>query len=155
MKTLLLLTCIVILSANLAFAQGGVIVFFGDPGGTDCNLWDNVTGLCLYYVFHFLHGGATASQFSATKPACFGAMWLNDTSVFTVKIGDSQSGVAIGYGQCMPAPTHILTINYFCQATTGSCSEYRAGPYPAVASGKIEVVDCNDNLIYGDAICSV
>jgi len=149
MKKALLLTLVLMVSASMAFAQGGSVGIFADAGGTDCNLADVLPGLTPYYVVHVYHAGATASQFSAPIPTCMvAAIWLSDTAVFGVTIGNSQTGVAIGYGTCQVAPTHVLTINYFVQGLTPACCRYPVLPDPNVPSGKIEVTDCGFNPLF-------
>lgn len=145
----LLLVFALMFAAVSAQAQGGTIMVFSDTNGLDCDFHDNAPGLCPFYVLHFAMPGATASQFAAPKPSCYLATYLSDTSVFAVTIGNSQSGVAIGYGACLPAPVHILTINYFCQGLTQECCFYDVVADPATPSGQIEVVDCSENLLIG------
>jgi hypothetical protein len=149
MKIVMLFLLIVALGAGAALAQPGVIGLFSDPQGIDCDLFDTLPGLCTYYVFHHSTPGATASQFSAPLPACMLVTHLSDTAVFPVTIGNSQFGVAIGYGTCLTAPIHILSINVFCQGLTPACCYYSVLPDPAVMSGQIEVVDCSNNLLHG------
>lgn len=148
MKKALLLTLVLMLAASMAFAQGGSIGVFSDAGGSSCNLTDAAPGLLSFYVVHVLTPGATASQFSAPMPACMlGASYLSDTGIFPVTIGSSQTGVAIGYGACLAAPIHCLTINYFGGGLTTPCCYYGVYPDPNLTSGNIEVVDCTENLI--------
>lgn len=149
MKKALLLTLVLMLGASMAFAQGGSIGVFADPAGSSCNLTDAAPGLLSFYAVHVLTPGATASQFSAPKPACMAsATYLSDTGVFPVTIGNSQNGVAIGYGACLAAPIHVLTINFFGSGLTPACCYYGVFADPNLASGQIEVVDCAENLIY-------
>jgi len=152
MRFAVVLVLIVLLSTSAAFAQGigGVVGLFADPGGTMCNLWDTIPGLLSVYVVHIWHDGATVLQFSAPQPDCFIGIWLSDTIVFPVTIGNSQTGVVIGYGYCASAPTHVLIINYFVQALTGPCCPYRVLPDPSLPSGQIEVWDCASNLVFAD-----
>ena len=149
MKKALLLTLVLMLSASMAFAQAGSVGLFADMGGTDCNLPDVAPGLTPYYAVHVYHAGATACQFAAPMPACMTATYLSDTAVFGVTIGNSQTGVAIGYGTCQGAPTYVLAINYFTSGTTPPCCLYPVVPDPNVASGKVEVVDCTNALLFG------
>ena len=163
MKKTLLFTLVLMLSASMAFAQGGSIGVFADAAGTSCNLIDGAVGLLSFYVVHTLTPGASASQFYAPMPACMvAATYLSDGSVFAVTIGNSQDGVAIGYGACLVAPIHVLTINFFGGGATTPCCYYGVFPDPLVASGQIEVVDCAENLLFatggigivnGDATC--
>ncbi len=149
MKKAALLTIAMLCVASLVFAQGGSIGVFGDPGGTDCNIIDAAPALLSVYVVHVNVPGATASQFAAPAPACMAsASYLSDGSVFPVTIGNSQTGVAIGYGACYAGPVHILTINFFGSGLTTACCYYEVVPDPLVASGQIEVVDCVENLLF-------
>jgi hypothetical protein len=149
MKTFLVVLLILALGAGAALAQAGGIGLYSDPQGIDCDLFDTVPGLCTYYVFHQMTPGAIASQFSAPLPGCMLATYLSDTAVFPVTIGSSQTGVAIGYGACIAAPIHILSINVFCQGLTSACCYYPVLPDPQTLSGQIEVVDCANNLLIG------
>ena len=131
---------------------GGLIGLFADPQGTNCNFLYGGPGLLAVYVVHTRTVGATASQFSAPIPACWtNALWLSDTGIWPINIGNSQTGVALGYGTCQVGPMHIYTINYFVQGPpAGTCCYYPVLPDPHVASGEIEVVDCNGNSVYGE-----
>ncbi len=148
MKKTLLITLVLMLSASMAFAQGGSIGIFSDVAGSSCNLTDAAPGLLSLYVVHVLTPGATASQFAAPAPACMlGATYLSDSSPFSVVIGSSQTGVAIGYGACIAAPIHVLTIQFFASGLSTPCCYYPVVPDPNVPSGSIEVVDCTETLL--------
>jgi hypothetical protein len=126
-----------------------VVVLSSDRTGTSCNLADRTGGICAYYVVHMEAIGATAVSFSAPVPSCFSGTWLSDTPTYPVTLGNSQSGVSVGYGSCLSSPIHVLTISFFCQGTTGDCCEYRVLPRPDALSGQVEVVDCSETLMYG------
>jgi hypothetical protein len=129
---------------------GGSIGVYTDPAGTDCNIPDVPSGFMTVYVVHTNTAGATASQFSAPKPACMtDATWVSDTPVFAVTLGSSQTGVTVGYGSCSSGPTHVLTIKYYVTGPSEACCMYRVLPDPSLASGQVEVVDCNFNLVNG------
>ena len=155
MKTVLCVFLITVVCVTSAPAQPGWIGIFSDPEGLDCDLFDNIPGLCKYYVFHHGTPGATASQFAAPMPSCMLAVYLSDTAIFPVTIGSSQTGVAIGYGTCLASPIHILSINVFCQALTPACCYYEVVPDPAVPSGRVEVVDCTNTLLEGWGMQSI
>ena len=147
MKKAILALLIGLVCAPSAHAQGGAIVLSGDPQGSDCNINDSSAGMCAVYVVHVGISGAVASQFAAPVPACFAGTWLSDSPVFGVTVGNSQSGVSIGYGQCTPGPIHVLTINFFCQGLSEPCCYYSVVPHPDVTSGVVEAVDCMNNLL--------
>lgn len=155
MKRMLFVTLVLVATASLAFAQPGFLGMFGDQQGTDCNLWDVMPGLCTYYVVHVGTPGATASQFSAPQPGCHLAIYLSDTQMFPVTIGNSQNGVAIGYGACLGSPILVLMVNYFCQGLTPPCCTYRVLPDPNNPTGQIDVVDCNGSLLAAAGLCAV
>ena len=151
MKKVLLLTIIVMCSASLVFAQTERIGIFADATGAveSCAISDAAAGLLSLYVVHIGTAGATASQFKAPMPACMtGSSYLSDSSPFAVTIGNSQTGVAIGYGACLVAPIHVLTINIFAGGASEACCIYRVMADESVASGEIETVDCDENLLF-------
>ncbi len=151
MKKVLLLTVVLMLSATMAFAQGGRLGLFSDATGDveKCAITDAVPGLLNIYVVHIETAGATASQFIAPQPACMVGTYLSDSQPFAVTIGSSQNGVAIGYGACLSAPIHCLTINIFASGVTPPCCIYEIYGDPNTTSQMIEVVDCDENLITG------
>ena len=98
MKKTLLITCVLMLSASMAFAQAGRIGIFGDATGAteSCGVTDAAAGLLPVYVVHTETAGATACQFAAPMPDCFtasGATFLSDSPQFPVAIGGSQTGI--------------------------------------------------------------
>lgn len=147
MKTVLLSVLVLMFAATLAFAQSGSVGIFNDMVGGDCNLPDAAPGLTPYYVVHVLTMGSTACQFMAPKPACATSTYLSDGAVFPVTVGNSQTGVSIGYGTCRVGPIHVLTMNFFTTGTTPQCCYYKVMCDPlgqdACASGLIDVVDCS------------
>jgi len=149
MRRTLLISLAIVCVTSTAFAQGGTLGVYADPQGIDCHPQDTVVGLCTYYVVHTNIAGATASQFKAAQPICHLATYLSDTAIFPVTIGNSQTGVAVGYGACLLSPIDVLHLNFFCAQITPPCCAYSVTPDPNVASGKIEVVDCVNALLFG------
>jgi len=128
---------------------GGDLAPWGDAQATTSYIYDNTTGLLSVYIVQLTYSeGMTASQFAAPKPACFLASYLSDTAVFPVTIGSSQTGVAVGYGACLNGPIHVLTINYFVEGLTADCCFYPTVPHPDIPSGKIEAVNCNNEIVF-------
>ncbi len=146
MKLLAAIVIAVLIFAPPVFGQAGALLLADDDQGNDCDLEDKTAGIRSFKVIHVSASGVTASMFSAPIPACFTGTWLSDTAPFPVTVGDSQFGVAIGYGSCLSSPIHVLTINYFCQGTSENCCYYRIQPHPDVESGEVEVVDCYESL---------
>ena len=153
---LIALLCLAV-PLHVAHAQGGVLGMFNDINLYDPAIGSPNPGIVNLYVLHMTSGGVTASQFSAPLPGCWlGSTYLADGQVFPVTIGNSQSGVSVGYGACLTPPIHILTIQVFTDGQQFSdCCFYSVQADPAVTSGFIEVVDCGNNLIqaYGMTSC--
>ena len=150
MKRLLLSFVLVLISmmstAGATEINAGV---YPDPGGASCNIVDDQAGLLNVYVVVIAPDGATALQMAAPMPTCMvGATWLTDTDPFGMIIGSSQTGFAYGFGSCLTGPIHVITISYFVQGTSEPCCMYPVYPDPSVPSGKIEVTDCNYQVVY-------
>lgn len=141
--------------AGGALAQAGAIGIFRDPAGTVCYLDDKSAGVVPYYVVHVGTGGATGCQYSAPRPDCMSATHLSDTNVFPVTLGNSQTGMSVGYGSCRTEPIHVQTISYFTQGLTPACCRYYVLPHPNAESGKIDVVDCYFTTLSGSTIRAV
>lgn len=147
MKALLLTFVCLLFAAGTVWGQAGIIGIYGDNAGTNCNLRDSAPGLTPYYIVHVQTTGATACQYSAPTPACLLATYLSDTNVFPVTVGNSQTGVSIGYGTCRIGAIHVQTISFFTQGLTPPCCKYWTCPDPSEGSGEIRVVDCAQNLL--------
>ncbi len=146
MKKALLLTLVLMLGASMAFAQAGSIGIFADPAATNCNLVAMAQGLGAYYIVHVNTPGAVGCEYSAPKPACMTlASYLSDTNVFPVSIGNSQTGISVGYGVCKVSPILVQTISYFILGPNPTCCRYYVLPHPI--NGGPNVVDCADNLL--------
>jgi hypothetical protein len=138
------------LTAQQAAAQAGAICLFADPTGTDCTITDESAGTLTIYVVHTLTTGAMGSQFSAPKPSCMaGVTWISDEAMFPVTLGNSQTGVSIGYGTCHSGPVHVLSMTYMTSGTTETHCLYRVRPHPA--DSFVQMVDCSENLLEADA----
>jgi hypothetical protein len=130
-------------------AQYAWVGLWEDPSATTCGITDQSAGWKPIYVVVSESSGITATQFSAPKPSCFPATFLSDTQVFPVTLGNSQTGVSIGFGACKTSRVHCLTMNYFTTGTTEGCCPYRVLPHPSVESGEVEFADCDFNVFFG------
>ena len=140
---------LLVLAANLAFAQAGQVCLFSDRQGVNCSIRDATPGLLSIYVVHTQAGGVKKVRFSAPKPGCMtGATWLSDTDVFPNTTGDTQTGVSVTYGSCLASPIHVLTISYFAQGMTPADCPYEVLPHPSY--GRVAVTDCNDDVLDGE-----
>ncbi|UCG52704.1 MAG: T9SS type A sorting domain-containing protein [Candidatus Latescibacterota bacterium] len=154
MRRLAFLSLCVLVWASLTFAQVPTLGLYADATGADCNIIDAGPGLLPVYVVVTNTPGVTACQFAAPMPPCMTTTYLSDSQVFGVTIGNSQNGVGIGFGACLAAPLHVLTINYFSSGTTPACCTYPVLPDPAEPSGEILFVDCDLNQVIGMGLTS-
>lgn len=105
--------------------------------------------LNIYVILHYTGyslPGVTGVQFSAPKPPCFTGVYLSDTHMFPVWIGNSQTGVAIAFGSCLTPPVHVMTMTYFALGTTAEDCVYLTLPDPNNPAGRIEIADCDFNV---------
>jgi hypothetical protein len=128
-----------------AFGQAGTIGIFADNSGSNPFISDTSPGLLNVYVVHVGADGVTACQYRAPKPPCMTATYLADTNPFPVTIGNSQTGVSIGYGACRSGVIYVQTISYFASGTTPPCCHYPVLHDPlGISDGDgIDIVDCN------------
>jgi len=148
MRRLLLMTFVLMLGATVALAQGGGrIGVFSENTGTNCAITDAAAGLLSVYVVHIGTTGATASQYIAAKPSCMTATYLSDTNLFGVTVGNSQTGVSVGYGTCRVGTIHTQTLSFFASGTTPACCIYKVTCDPLGVNqcnlGKVDIVDCS------------
>jgi len=146
MKKLLIVTALLLWSANLAFAQYGLgtLTIKAAPQAVCSYVFPPPPAQVLaLYVVHVNHNGATGVRFSALKPPCFNAVFLGDTPQFVeISGGSSQTGVTVTYGACLPAPVTVLIMNFLVLGTTPPCCYYHVLADPANPSGHIEAADC-------------
>ena len=83
-----------------------------------------------------------------------GAVWVSDTPAYEV-IGNSQTGVVVPYGVCLTGRAYILTISIMVEGTSETCCYYPVLPDPNAPSGRIEVLDCSDTIVFGIGELSV
>ncbi len=156
MKTLLAAVIFVCLSASSgAFGQPGSIGVFADSWGTNCSLVATTPGVIQYFVVHVYTSGAVGCEYRAPKPTCFNGTWLSDLNAFPVTIGNSQTGIASGYGTCRASPIVVQTIQYYVAGPTPNCCCYYIYPYPDEDPPGIYMVDCADHLLAAREFISI
>ena len=164
MKRTMVLIVMLMLSATVVFGQAGTVGVFQDSGAASCNLLDPAVGLTTWFLLHTNNVGASAMQCKATLPAAFTGSYLSDTPQIGVQIGNTQTGLAVGYGTCVITSVVVVAfINVFGQGTTPACTLYPVTDDPAAGTGTIDVVDCVNqfsvaqphplNVINPDASC--
>ena len=107
----LLALTLLLVSASRAVAQQAQIGIYNDANRSSCSLSDAGSGLITAYVVVNSTDGLTGVRFSIPKPDCFSAVYVSESSDFTL-IGNSQSDISIATGGCRQGVTHLLTIQY-------------------------------------------
>ncbi|NIO00746.1 MAG: hypothetical protein GTO42_01185 [Candidatus Latescibacteria bacterium] len=147
------LFCLIVAGSAIS-AQCTSVGLFRDPTPATCGMPDDGPGMLSIYVVMMYSPGVTGLQFSAPLPECWeGAPWISDTSHF-ITIGNSQTGIAIALGSCLPSPVHVLTINVMTSGLVNACCPYPVLPDPSLESGEIEVIDCGGNVLIGNEYTS-
>lgn len=138
MRRFCLLVAALVCVSSAAFGQTPTICVYSTEPGDEC-LFVDTPGSLTFHVFLIDAPGATAASFSAPKPACFtDATWVGDALAWPVTLGDSQTQVSIGFGQCLSGTVPLLGIVYQTTGATGSDCDY-----PILNP---EGVDCNQGL---------
>jgi len=146
MKTLFMFGFCTVLLATTAWGQAGSFGLFADTEGNSCSMVDDTPGLFVVHVVHVFSPAATAYQLAVEDGPGFTGTWLSDTVPF-MQIGCSHcpTGAAFGYGQCLSSPIHVMSLNYYVQGTSAPCSWIRV--VPPETTGRIEMVDCDNNVL--------
>jgi hypothetical protein len=147
MKKMFLVTLALVLMAIPAFGQGEYLGLFADPVGENCAIFDNGTGPLKVYVVHMDSPGATAVEFMVDFGGVPDLFRTEDTQVDGfITLGNSLTGVSIGYGACLVSPIVVLELNFFGTGVTSPCSELRLLPHPDHPED-IQIVDCGTLLL--------
>lgn len=145
---LLLSTLIPLLIAcGSAAAQTDVIGLFVDTSYEDCNLVDAGPGVVSVYVVHSTTGGANGSQFIVQAGSGVALSYVGEVAAFPTTIGNTQSGISVGYTNCQYSDFLVATISYYTTGGSAQCSNLYVAPDPASLYGYIEVVNCSSSRL--------
>lgn len=153
MKKTLILALGILVSASFAFAQdGGHIGLYSDAGSyADCNV--NVAAPGAYtpiYVVHTTAAEANTSRFAATLNWTGATNLGFQVSTGVLPLGNILTGLTVTYGQCRQLPFLIGTWNFLAGTDLGPCLDaIQIIPDPNLASGEIQVIDCQANDLVG------
>lgn len=150
MRKSLILTVGLLVCSTMAFAQAGHISLYSELSFSDCSMEDVVPGLQTIYVVHKDTPGATASHFLIETGGGFGCVWVGEQvygGIIICPLGPCPSGYYISYGSCLASDILLISYQYFCQGTSPPCAWLRAVRPPG--SRKIEIVDCQSNILAG------
>ena len=153
MKVLLLAIAALAFLTSVGYSQsGGRVELYPDAQMSSCSLVDNAPGVVEIHMFHTNIREATAIQFAAPIPVCWGgATWLGDVIVTGLETGNTQDeffGISIGYRACLQLPVYIGYMNFITAGAAQTCCIYAAVGATGAPSGQIEVVDCDDRKLY-------
>lgn len=146
MKRVLLLALTMMCVAGAASAAGvGHLGLFADQAGTSCDVTDATYASFAIYVLQVDADAANTSQFRVILPAGLtaikGAFEVPGTML---SLGTFEGGITITYVGCKSSfPLLIGTLNFVGLGTTPGCQRFIIAADPAVASGKVEIVDCS------------
>jgi hypothetical protein len=133
MKRTLLLTFVALLAASQGFAQiGGSIGVYTNVSANNCLLPYGATAN--YIVVHWNHTGVRAAQFAAPIPPCANFLFLSNSGATTwgVWLGNTNTGVSVGYAVCQPGGTNILVTDIFVlgQGEPTECCDWVVTEHP-------------------------
>lgn len=124
---------------------GGALYLYSDADFTDSTFQDQSVGVFSVYVVHrgVTFDAAQGVRFAVQASPGVTFTWLGESSPMPTVVGDSRTGISVGYGACLiPDPGLVLVIQFFGIGTSEACSFLSVGPHPQASSGEIEVVLC-------------
>lgn len=142
MRLVLLLIAALIALPAAAMAQHGTIGLYTEETATNCDMVDAGQGILTVYVVHTQVAGSTASEFMVQPSTGFTATHVGDYTPY-LYIGNSQTGISVGYGECLSGPISIMTITYLFDGTSSACGYLEVvGDPGAVEPPGLYTVDC-------------
>ena len=147
MRRLLAISLLIAMAPGFAYGQAGVIALYVDPTYVDCDIMDFAPALVPVYVVHKLCPGATASRFMIAASGDFAMTHVGEIHHMPITLGDSRSGICMGYGVCQASDILLITVNYFAQGLSGTCSFLEVVADPTSQRGRIEMMDCAGTVL--------
>lgn len=146
MKYLLLALCIPAVAVPAAAQQGGLIAPYSDPLGECCIMYETVGTINDVYIVHTGIPEAAAVAFRVQSN------WANavfiEALIDEIFLGDIFTGITVSYDGCAALPRLVATLRYLVLSPTPSNENLMSvEPSLLVASGEIEVTDCNDDVV--------
>lgn len=135
--------------------QAGYISISSYPSSPHCVLMETPYTFNTIYVVHTLnHTGVNTVQFKIRHNWSEPLLW-EVNYIRNLHIGNIFTGVTVTYVGCKTQPHLIVQMTFLVLSPTPGCRVFEVVPDPAVASGEIEVVDCNYNVLYatGGFLC--
>jgi len=143
-----LIVLIVILCFPSSASGNPRIGIFADPANYWTPFIEEMPPTYTLYVIVSNTFGLTAVQFAAPLPDCMAnATLISETAYPNLMIGSIETGVMVAFGLCRQAPIEVMRLT-FLSTGIDTCCYWGIVPDPAVTSGEIEGVDCNDSKVF-------
>jgi hypothetical protein len=142
MRVVFLIAALPVLYYVSAAAQTDEIGLYTDPGYTECTLADTGARTVNVYVVHSTLAGSRASQFRVRSSSGATLTYLSEQSPW-LTLGDSQSGVAVAYGECLYSDIPVMTISYFASGSSSTCSYLQVVADPKSGESTVRMVRCS------------
>ncbi len=115
----------------------GRIGVYNDILGTNINIIDTGGEVTLYIVHDVAN--AMGASFRIEAPA--GWTRKSSQNQFPVTLGNPENGIAVGFGDCLQGPIHIMTLTYTSPGNSAPDAMFKVRPHSGIPDG-IESVDC-------------
>jgi len=115
----------------------GRIGVYNDILGTNTGITDTGGEVTLYVVHDVAN--AMGASFRVEAPEGWVRKWSQNQ--FPVTLGDPESGIAVGFGDCLQGPIHMMTLTYTSPGNSAPDAMFKVRPHLGIPDG-IESVDC-------------
>lgn len=151
MKRLILAITLTLAVPTVAMAQyGGTLWISEEPNFLDCNYTEIVGTVDQLWVLHDNFQAASIVRFAMqTGPGFTGIFLAGDTGIYPA-IGIVDQGIIVCYNACLPPPVTVMSLTFFFPGGSSTCSTIDIIPDPNTSSGRVEVVDCQQNILLGN-----
>ena len=107
-------------------ALGSGLSLYSDATLTDCTLSDHEARIATVHVAEDSDRGATGIRFRIVGSAGFTGVWLSESTTY-VTVGNSQTDLSMGFGECLFGRFSVLTVTYQMFGTS-TCSSLEIAP---------------------------
>ncbi len=149
MRLVLSISISLLLLGGVAAAQTEEIALFVDTNYEQCKLVDTTPGTVNVYVVHKSGGGAMSAQFKLQASSGVYLSYLGEVPAFAATIGNTQSGISLGYGACKYSEFLVTTVAYYASGNSAKCATIWVVADPAAPTGTIEIVNCSATKLRG------
>jgi len=123
-------------------APGLVMVRMDSTGGGNCTIADDQPGLRSVYLIHIAGtAGITGVRFRLEASPGLTWTYVSEAYYTPPLEGDTQSGIAFCYGECVPDHELLAKVTYMTYGTSDECVDLHVAPFPG--SNTIDQLDCD------------